>query len=143
MTLEQYYQLAQIGTFIATAGIAVIAWWELKQLRMQSRTAFEDGLTDEYRRIMKAIPTDIWMGSELKALKEEQQQGCRDAIFRYIDLSNEQAFLQDQKRVTPETWRIWREGILYNMALPAFGALWQEVAHKSPESFEFLRKLIP
>jgi hypothetical protein len=143
MTLEQFCQLAQIGTFIATASIAVIAWWELKQIRVQSRTTFEDSLTDEYRKIMKNIPTDIWLGSELKTIKEEQQQGCRDAIFRYIDLSNEQAFLQDQGRVRPETWRIWREGIIYNMALPAFVEVWKEVAMKSPESFEFLRKLIP
>jgi len=143
VTLEQYYQLAGIGTFIATASIAAIAWWELNQLRVQSRTAFEDSLTDEYRKIMKYIPTDIWLGSELKALEEERQQDCRDAIFRYIDLSNEQAFLHEQGRVRPETWKIWREGILYNMALHAFRDLWQEVMTKSPESFSFLRKIIP
>lgn len=135
--------LVQIGTFFATVAVAVIAWWELKQLRAQSTTAFEDSLTEEYRRIMESIPTDVWLGSELETLEGEQRQRCRDAIYRYIDLSNEQAFLHREGRVRPETWRVWREGIIFNMALPAFHELWKEVAHKAPAAFEFLRDLLP
>ena len=135
--------LAETGTFLATVGLSAIAWWQLRQLRTESTTTFEDSLTEEYRKIMKSIPTDVWLGSELNTIEEPHQQPCRDAIYRYIDLSNEQAFLHHEGRVRPETWRIWREGMLCNMALPAFHELWKEVAHKAPESFEFLRNLMP
>jgi hypothetical protein len=35
---------------------------------------------------MKGIPIDIWLKAELKALSPEQQNRCRDAIYRYIEL---------------------------------------------------------
>jgi hypothetical protein len=136
-------QLAQIGTFIATVVLAIVALWQLSQIKTQFVTAFEDRMTEQYRKLMKDIPTDVWLGADLKTLDEEQMHCCRNAIYRYIDLSNEQAFLNDQGRVRPQTWRIWEEGIVYNMALRAFDEVWKEVAKKSPESFEFLRKLVP
>jgi hypothetical protein len=63
----------------------------------------------------------------LQTLAQEQQQRCRDAIYRYIDLSNEQAFLHEKKRVTDEAWIEWRTGIKGNMELPAFKEVWLEV----------------
>ena len=103
---------------------------------------FEDRLTEQYRRIMEDIPTDIWLGSNLKDLGEEKQARCRDAIFRYIDLSNEEAFLFIKNRVTKETWIEWSKGIESNMKLPAFAEVWAEVMDKSPASFEELRKFV-
>ena len=111
-------------------------------MRKQGRTAFEDSLTEHYPRIMESIPTDIWMGSELKALDNERRDHCREAIYRYLDLSNEQAFLHDKKRVTDETWIEWSDGIRVNMKLPSFKEVWAEVAEKCPESFAELANVI-
>jgi hypothetical protein len=120
----------------------VLTWLQLIQVRKQARTTFEDSLTEQYRRIMENIPTDIWLGSELKALGEEQRDRCRDAIYRYIDLSNEEAFLYSKKRGTDDSWIEWHKGIKTNMKLPAFAEVWAQVKEKGPASFEELRALV-
>jgi hypothetical protein len=128
---------------IATVFIFVVGWRKIKLAMEQAKTTFEDGLTEQYRRIMKNIPSDIWLGSELDALGEKHRTRCRDAIYRYIDLSNEQAFLHSKKRVRNATWDEWRDGIQSNMKLPAFKAVWAQVKEKCPASFMELRRLVP
>jgi hypothetical protein len=142
MTLTAAYQLAEIGIFVATVVFVIVAWRQIVLVRKQATTTFEDNLTEQYRKIMESIPTDIWLGSELKTLGEEKLNRCRDAIYRYIDLSNEQGFLHNKKRICDETWKEWRDGIKSNMKLPAFQEVWAEVAAKRPESFAELRRLL-
>jgi hypothetical protein len=98
---------------IATAVLVLITWQQVKQLKEQVRlaqkqatTSIEDHLTEQYRGLMEHIPIDVWLGAELKVLAAdaERQSRCRDAIYRYIDLSQEQAFLYCKRRVTHETW---------------------------------------
>lgn len=91
---------------------------------------------------MESIPTNIWLGAQLKNLDAVHQDQCRDAIYRCVDLSNEQAFLHTKKRVTDDTWKEWLEGIKSNMELPAFKEVWAEVATKCPDSFKELRSVI-
>jgi len=90
---------------------------------------------------MEDIPVDIWLGAELKALDDGQRDRCRDAIYRYIDLSNEEAFLYIKKRITKDTWIDWHKGIKANLKLPAFAEVWAEVNKKNPGGFEELRGL--
>jgi hypothetical protein len=66
----------------------------------------------------------------LKALSEERRDRCRDAIYRYIDLSNEEIFLYNKRRITEDAWIEWRKGIETNMKLPAFAEIWAEVNEK-------------
>ncbi len=110
----------------------------------QARTTFEDDLTKQYRGIMEGIPVDISTGSGLETLtsNKERLEDCRDAIYRYIDLTNEQIFLHDKGRVADETWTEWSAGIKSNMKLPAFRQVWEEVSQKRPESFTDLRELL-
>jgi len=122
--------------------LVVLTWQQIRLVRKQATTTFEDNLTAQYRRIMENIPTDIWLGSQLKTLDKERQLQCRDAIYRYIDLSNEQAFLHTKKRVTDEAWNEWSQGIKGNMELPAFKEVWGEVAQKYPGSFKELRAVV-
>ena len=137
-SIETIKTVASLATVVAV----ILTWRQLRLVRKQATTTFEDRLTEQYRRIMEDIPTDIWLGSELKALGAEQRDRCRDAIYRYIDLSNEEAFLHDKKRVTDEAWIEWSKGIKANMKLPAFAEVWAEVKEKSPASFEELRALV-
>ncbi len=142
MTLTEGLQLVQALASIATVILVILAWQQLSLVRKQSTITFEDSLTEQYRGIMESIPIDVWLGSELKTLDKERQDHCRDAIYRYIDLSNEQTFLHDKKRVTDQAWIEWSDGIKLNMKLPAFKEVWAEVAESCPESFAGLRVLV-
>jgi hypothetical protein len=139
---SEWFQLAQALASIATVVLVILTWQQIRLVRKQATTTFEDNLTAQYRRIMESIPTDIWLGSQLKTLSMERQSQCRDAIYRYIDLSNEQAFLHAGKRVTDEAWNEWRKGIKGNMELPAFKQVWAEVAEKCPDNFKELRSAL-
>jgi hypothetical protein len=141
--IDVLYKFAGIGTFLATFALCIIAWWELKQIRTQFKTTFEDSMTERYREIMEGISTDVWLGGNLKVLEGDRRNQCRDAIYRYFDLSNEQAFLNDKGRITTETWEIWEKGIKSNMARPAFRELWNEVMSEDPGSFEYLKGILP
>jgi hypothetical protein len=142
LTLSEAFQLAQALASIATVVLVILTWQQIRLVRKQATTTFEDSLTAQYRRIMENIPTDIWLGSQLKTLDKERQNQCRDAIYRYLDLCNEQAFLHTKKRVTDEVWNEWIQGIKGNMELPAFKEVWAEVAQKSPDSFKEFRLAI-
>jgi hypothetical protein len=144
-------QLAQAIGSVATAILVLITWQQVRQLKEQVRlsreqatTSIEDHLTQQYREVMRDIPIDIWLGSELKELapNPERQNQCRDAIYRYIDLSQEQAFLHRRKRVTQETWIEWRSGIRSNMELPAFQEVWAQIEKKWPQSFVELKEVL-
>ncbi len=139
---SEWFQLVQALAYIATVVYVILTWHQIKLFRKQATTTFEDSLTAQYRRIMESVPTDIWLGSPLKSIDEERQAQCRDAIYRYLDLSNEQAFLHTKKRVTDEAWNEWIEGIKGNMELGAFKEVWAEVAQKFPDSFKELRLAI-
>jgi hypothetical protein len=142
MTWADVFKLSEAVTSIATVVLVFLVWRQIRLAGKQATTTFEDSLTEQYRRIMQNIPTDIWLGSELKALNEECRDRCRDAIYRYIDLSNEQAFLHNKNRVTDEAWSEWSDGIKLNMKLPAFEEIWGQVKEKCPASFKELRVLV-
>ena len=134
--------LSYVAT-IAMAGLIYLAWEQVKLLKEQARTDFENGLTKRYRSIMENIPTDIWLGSRLESLDKERRDRCRDAIYRYIDICQEQTFLYSQNSINDETWIQWSDGIKTNMTkIPAFTQVWAEVEKGRPESFKELRELL-
>jgi hypothetical protein len=137
-----FLKLAQAFATVATVIYVFLTWQQLRLLRRQATTTFEDSPTEQYRRIMENIPIEIWLGLELKALDEVRRNRCRDAIYRYIDLSNDQAFLHNMKRATDEAWNQWSDGIKLNMKLVAFEEVWEEVREKCPASFNELRALL-
>jgi hypothetical protein len=143
MTYSEGFQLIQALASVATVFLVILAWRQIRLVRKQATTTFEDSLSAQYRRLMENIPTEIWLSAELAALDNPRKEACRDAIYRYLDLSNEQAFLYCKKRVTDDTWTEWREGIEGNLRLPAFRAVWADVARNCPNSFKELRKLSP
>jgi len=138
---SEIVQIIQTVASLATVVAVILTWQQLRLVRKQATTTFEDRLTEQYRRIMEDIPTDIWLGSELKALGEVQRDRCRDAIYRYIDLSNEEALLFGMKRITDDAWTEWRKGIQTNLKLPAFAEVWAQVKKKNAGGFEELRAL--
>ena len=142
MDSKHVSEIFEALTSSATAIIAFLAWRQIRLLRVQATTTFEDRLTEHYRRIMESIPTDVWLGSGLATVDKEHHDQCRDAIYRYIDLCQEQTILHKMKRITPETWIEWKKGILENMKLPAFSEVWKEIGKKRPDDFVELRILL-
>jgi hypothetical protein len=128
---------------LGTAFSACMAWRQLRVLRKQAASTFEDRLTEQYRKIMRRIPVDIRFGLDLDELDKTDLEGYRGAIFSYIDLCNEQAFLRSKKKISKEVWAEWEPGIVRNMKLPAFSSFWAQVKDKCPDSFQELRKIAP
>src|SRR5579863_3633252 len=109
-----------VGTF-STAAAAVFAGWQVRESRRQARTNFEDGLTRDYRRLVAEIP----VGAFLKdGLAPEAVREHLSVFYRYFDLSNEQAFLWEKRRISGTTWIEWRAGIVSNMGRQAFHDAW-------------------
>jgi hypothetical protein len=141
MTWSTVFQLIQTCSSVATVVYVVLTWQQIRLVKRQITTTFEDSLTTQYRGIMEDIPISIWLGAQLNTLPREHQDRCRDAIYRYIDLSNEQVFLHEKKRVTDERWAEWKTGIKGNMELPAFKEVWAEVSSRFGNSFKELKSV--
>lgn len=131
-----------IGGF--SSGLAVLgalaAIWQLRMLKQQSRTTFEDSLVDEYRRIAADLPLDALLGAELPVA---EARAALPVFYRYFDLCNQQAFLHNEKRVAAATWQQWKDGIQSNMRRPAFARAWAEIAARANGDFTELRALCP
>jgi hypothetical protein len=127
-----------IASVIAAIGVVALFWQVIlsKQLAL---TTFEDDLAREYREITCRIPVEALLGEEL----EEKPYSEALAWFnQYVDLSNEQVFLRQKKRVSRDTWKDWCKGIESNLTRrPAFAKAWAEIKRRSPDSFEELRRL--
>ncbi|MCC6989681.1 MAG: hypothetical protein IT181_11820 [Acidobacteria bacterium] len=124
---------------LATAVGVLVAVWQLWESRKVAKTQFEDTLNAQYRALLAELPLEALLGKELSpvALAESLR-----VFYRYFDLSNEQAFLHEKNRVRPETWANWREGIVQNMARPAFRQAWERLLPDLDGSFDELKVLV-
>lgn len=125
---------------VATALGVAFAGAQLVIMQRQSRAQFEDSLNAQYRSIVARIPLPALLGERLS--EEELGESLR-AFYDYFDLSNEQAFLDDQGRLSPSTWQNWHEGIMQHLERPAFAQAWQRLSPHLNGSFDELRQLLP
>lgn len=86
---------------MATSVAASAAVWQLRANYRQARTQFEDSMSKEYRDLVQAIPTKALLG---EPLTDEEFGLAQDEIYCYIDLSNGQIFLRQQRRVSEAAW---------------------------------------
>lgn len=114
-----------------------LAYRQLLTTKRIAQMQFEDGLAKEYRDLAARIPTKVFYGVNLS---DEQFKLNRDEFFHYIDLCNEQVSLRERNRISSGVWRSWRDGIKYNLGMPAFARAWAEIK-MSTESFAELRRL--
>ena len=114
--------------------------FQIAEARREAKTDFEDGLAKEYRELASKIPTKAFFG---EALSDKEYADHLDEMYRYFDLCNHQAFLAKSKRVSPETWEFWKDGITSNMKRPAFEKAWSEIAARSGGDFSELRAIVP
>jgi hypothetical protein len=132
--------LVRAAASIATALGIFAAGWQLYLTKRQAVTQFEDQLTSQYREIARRLPLIALLGEELD---DPAYEAALPDFYHYFDLSNEQAFLRRQRRITPRTWSNWLDGIQQNLRRPSFARAWAEVCSRAPDSFTELRKLMP
>ena len=132
--------IIQAAASIATALGILAAGWQLYLTKRQAVTQFEDKLTSQYREVAGRIPLVALLGEELD---DAEYAAALPDFYHYFDLSNEQAFLRLQRRITGRTWANWQEGIQQNLSRPSFARAWTEVCTRAPDSFTELRRLMP
>lgn len=120
--------VADIGSIATAAGVAFAAWQVAAQ-RTQFRTSFQDGLWREQRDLIARMPLEFVLtppeASEpfSRMLSDDEMT----LMFRYFDLSNEQALYAQRGRIGRHSWRVWRDAMLMNMGRPAFAAAWDRI----------------
>ncbi len=125
---------------ISTAIGVLLLLLQIRQSKNQSQTQFEDELTREYRDIIKDIPVKALLGEELT---EEEYRNTLGDFYRYVDLSNTQAFLHNEGRINSKTWKDWEAGIKSYLHRPAFKRAWGKIKSKEEisDNFQELRDL--
>lgn len=134
MVLEAIQTIAAVATALGV----FLAGWQLWLTKRQAIVQFEDQMSAQYRDIIRRIPIGALLGETLDS--EEHASALKD-FYHYFDLSNEQAYLHERRRITKKTWVEWREGIEQNLNRPAFASAWAEITSRAPESFNELRRV--
>jgi hypothetical protein len=140
ITPEYVSAAASVISAVAACFAAVGVWYargQLKTSREIAQLQFEDALAREYRDLANKLTTKAFLGEQLS---DAEYDGSFDEMFRYFDLSNEQAGLRRRGRISVEVWLNWCEGIESTLALPAFMRAWTDVKERSG-SFQDLRRL--
>ncbi|HEX9996575.1 MAG TPA: hypothetical protein VGB45_05475 [Abditibacterium sp.] len=107
----------------------VMAVIDLKRSQKSERNNFEDALSREYREIMERIPVAALLGRPLdwNQFSETQREEYLSIFYRYFDLCNQQSFLFEKGRISPEVWKEWRDGISSNLRKHAFQEAWKQM----------------
>lgn len=124
----------------ATALSIVVAAYQLWEAQRQARTSFEDTVAERYLDFVRELPVEALLGG---TLSEADIQAHLSVFYRYFDYSNWQAFLHKRRRVGHRVWAEWREGIEQNLCKPAFATAWVDIARRSPNAFDELRRQVP
>lgn len=133
------FEAVQAIASIATAIGVVIAAVQLFQANQQQRAQFESRFSTNYRNIADRLPLEALIGKPLSP--ETLNQSLR-VFYEYFDLSNQQATLAERRSIRKETWQKWQQGILDNMARPAFVQAWEVLECDLEGRFDHLRALL-
>lgn len=115
----------------------ILAMLQLRLAKRVKQLQFEDGLANVYRDFTNRSPTNALLGGRLS---RDEVGSTYNELFHYIDLCNERCMLRSQRRVEPDVWKSWSEGIKGNLKLQAFSSVWINVKSRT-ESFQELRDL--
>ena len=127
----------ELITSVFTVLGVIFIGWQVYLTKKQAQTQLEDEMVQEYRAIIREIPSSVLLGIEAE---ENQAPKIRELIYNYIDLSNQQVFLRQQGRISKNTWIFWCDGMKANLKLREFENVWKEIK-QSEHSFSELRKL--
>jgi hypothetical protein len=130
--------LSELSNAATAIGVGIAAF-QIWQGSRQALTTFEDSFAKEYRDLAATLPAEALLGAELTIAEREKYF---DEFYHYFDLSNEQIFLRQNRRVRRQTWIFWRDGIRSNFERPAFKHAWEKIDKRAPNDFSELRRLL-
>jgi hypothetical protein len=128
-----WHEYLEVAAAVVTAVGVILAYRQLRESRLQAKVAFEDGLAQQYRRIISELPLASLLGDPLD---DAGLRGSLSVFYQYFDLSNEQAFLHSRARIREETWADWVEGMRQNARLRAFEDAWRIIRCKRNDIFD-------
>lgn len=140
MSWNEWLTLAATLATAVGVGIAAAA---LYLQRRQAISAFEADLTQEFRAILKEIPVAALIRRDQSSYEIANLLRDLGPFYRYIDLSNEQAFLAKKGVVRPDTWKEWEAGIKSMLSRPAMKRAYEIIMATNREDFGELRDLVP
>jgi hypothetical protein len=123
----------------AMAFTLILNLYQLLQNSKFKNKEFENTLNHRYRDLTREIPVRALLGEELSDNEFEENF---EWLYYYLDFTNEQIYLRKQGKISSESWREWRAGIMSNMEQPAFCQAWQEVNNSVDDDFDELRTLL-
>jgi hypothetical protein len=134
-----WVEIVTLLSSVVTAVGVIIAALQIRLAMKQSKTAFEDGLSSEYRQIVASLPIAVFLGEKLD---KETLEKSLPVFFQYFHLSNSQAYMRARRRISARTWQLWSVSIRSNMSMPAFQQAWQvfESVHEN-RHLVFLKRL--
>lgn len=121
-------------------GIAAI-WLNLRALRDQLRTHTFIEYTGRYARIWDNLPAPARSRRgdfDTTKLSSEERVQLMNVVRGYLNLSSEEYWLYQSKRIDKGTWEIWRLGIIDTVKLPWFRSTWEEVKDEYRYYYDFL-----
>jgi hypothetical protein len=87
---------------------------------------------------LQQVPLEAHFQQEVDDERFDRAFSC---LYQYFDLSNEQAFLRMNGRISRVTWLDWSAGMKTTMSKPMFAKAWDRVC-ESTTSFGELRRLM-
>jgi hypothetical protein len=139
LALTGNYPIAKWGSVLTGIG-ALFIIYQIQQRSDQFTKEFEDGLTKEYRQIVDDAPTLAFLGKTREQIGfagyEENQYKFDDAIYRYLDLTNQQIHLRREGRVSRSTWKEWDEGMREHLKQPEIARTLHEVNQTIDEDYD-------
>lgn len=123
-----------------------LTFYQLKQYEKGQKTALENDLNQEYRKIWREVDSQLLMDPEYgreggNPLSENE----RDAIYSYVDLTNQQIFLRKRGRITNSRWKDWEAGMETMIKHPPIGETWEDIKKETNSEhgrdFDELREL--
>ena len=108
------------------------------------RLQFQTRLVERYDKIMLLLPSNVYAKDFNYEKVADKDQFLR-AMRSYFDLCSHQFFLHKIKKIDPEVWEEWEEGMKAAINTPAVLFAWKELPRNQnmyPELNTFFNKHI-
>jgi hypothetical protein len=126
--------------FFATIVAVVIAGRQIFLMKQQEKNGYEHSFNAQYRDIISRLPAEVLLGQSISTVETKRALG---AFVAYFDLCNEQIWLHHQLGlISHASWVEWEEGIVSQLATPAFRAAWKLMDQNKPNVYRELREFI-
>lgn len=134
--------------FLVVIGF-ILTLHELKQQERVQKTQLENRLNEEYRENWREVDSELLLNPDYHESAVDGQldltESEANAIYSYVDLTNQQIFLRRRGRIRKSRWKDWEQGIQTLIQHPPINAEWKRIKEKTDtevgRDFDELRRL--